>query len=379
MQRDGAHVLRLLQHHPPAHHRRAQADADEAQRGLAEDHVGDRDRQMDDQVAQEAGQQVAGDDRHRPGAANGGRGHVIFGAQLQQLAAHHPRQAGPADHAQDDGDHEVDAQRRPLDRHRRRQRHPQRNGGQRLQELDDALHQHVHRTAEEAGDAAEQAAERKADRHPDQADRERHPRPVQHPRQHVAPQAVGAEREQHPRFVHPQEVDAERNQAEQPVLVTGYEEPHGKGLLPVDGKHLGARHRVAGHLQAVHERRAQAALVRQPHARGRRVQVLRVAPVAARHREEVGEDGQQVDDAQRHAADQRQPVAHEAAAHERPTRSDVVPLVVEAPRAGGSRLPGAHAAAFRRAPAPRSGCADRPRPAADRRSTCPPGSRRRAA
>ena len=39
---DGADVLRLLQQHAPGDDRRLQADAEEGQRGLGEDHRGDR-------------------------------------------------------------------------------------------------------------------------------------------------------------------------------------------------------------------------------------------------------------------------------------------------------------------------------------------------
>ena len=128
-------VLRLVQQHPPAHHRRAQPQAQEAERRLAQDHARDRQGQVDDQVAQERGQQVAHDDLAFRRAGDLRRHHEVLLAGADQLAAHHPRQRRPADDRQDNGDAEIHPERRPVDRHRRRQCHPQRDGGYRVDGL----------------------------------------------------------------------------------------------------------------------------------------------------------------------------------------------------------------------------------------------------
>ena len=61
-------VLRVLQQHAPGNRRRAQAEAEEAQRGLADDHRRQRQAGRGDDVAQEGGHHVAEDDARLRGA-----------------------------------------------------------------------------------------------------------------------------------------------------------------------------------------------------------------------------------------------------------------------------------------------------------------------
>ena len=132
--------------------------------------------------------------------------HEVLLAGADQLATHHPRQRRPADDRQDDGDAEVHAQRRPVHRHRRRQRHPQRDGGYRQQKLDGALNGIVDAAAVEPRQPAQNAAEHEAHRHSDQADRQRDAATVQGAREQVAAQLVAAEQQQQARLGHADQV-----------------------------------------------------------------------------------------------------------------------------------------------------------------------------
>ena len=84
----------------------------------------------------EARQHVAEDDAHLASAVEPRRGDEILGAQRQEPAAHLARELRPADQRQDHGDHEIVRARRPVQRQRRGQRQPERDGRQRQHELD---------------------------------------------------------------------------------------------------------------------------------------------------------------------------------------------------------------------------------------------------
>ena len=95
-------------------------------------------------------------------------------------------------------DAEIDDARVPGHRQRRGERHPERQLGNGAEHLGDALHDGIEEAAVIAGDAADDDADRVAERHADQADGERNPRAVDEPREHVAPEPVGAEQEHRP-------------------------------------------------------------------------------------------------------------------------------------------------------------------------------------
>ena len=79
---------------PQAGDRRPQAEIEEAERRLAQDHAGDRQGRRGDQVAHEAGHQVAADDAAGAGAHQlRGDAEILF-AQRQQLGAHRPGRPG---------------------------------------------------------------------------------------------------------------------------------------------------------------------------------------------------------------------------------------------------------------------------------------------
>ena len=106
--------------------------------------------------------------RLQPGQL-GGHDEVLL-AQRQEPAAHDAGQLGPADQRDDDRDGEVDLDHRPVVRQRGGQPHPQRDGRDRAEDLDDALDDGVEDAAVVAGDAAEQHAQDQADRDAGQAD-----------------------------------------------------------------------------------------------------------------------------------------------------------------------------------------------------------------
>ena len=99
--RDRADVLRLAQQHAPGDGRRLQAEAEERQRGLGQDHRRDRERDRRDDVAHEARQHVAEDDPPFGAAVEPRRGDELLGAQRQEAAAHHAGELRPAGERQD--------------------------------------------------------------------------------------------------------------------------------------------------------------------------------------------------------------------------------------------------------------------------------------
>ena len=121
-------------------------------------------------------------------------------------------------------DAEVHPQGRPLGRQRRGQPHPQRQGGNADQELDDALDHGVHRPTDVAGDAAYHHPQQEADGDPEQPHRQRHAAGVKHPREHVAAQLVGAEQVQSGGRQHPEQVQVGADEAQQLVGVGAHEE-----------------------------------------------------------------------------------------------------------------------------------------------------------
>src|SRR5215207_5201463 len=107
------YVLRVLQQHTPGNHRRPQAQTHERQGGLCQDHIGERDREIHNNVTQEGGKQVPGDDAGIGAAGNARRDDKVFFPQREQLTPHPPRQMRPSQKAEQDRDREVNALGRP--------------------------------------------------------------------------------------------------------------------------------------------------------------------------------------------------------------------------------------------------------------------------
>ena len=146
------------------------------------------------------------DDGALRGAGDTPRHYEVLLAQGKQLAANHPRQTGPADHGEDDHDAEVDPHRRPVARQCRRQRHPQRNGGNRDKQVHQPLDHRIHGTAQVARQPAQSHAEHEGEEDPHQPDRKRDAGPVQNAAEHVAAEAFGPE-QQHRPIIRPEQVD----------------------------------------------------------------------------------------------------------------------------------------------------------------------------
>ena len=154
-----------------------------------------RQRQVHDEIAEEAGQQMPRDDGAFFQARELGRQHVVFLAQADQFAADDARQARPAHRRQYQRDAEINLNLRPFRRNQRRQRHPQRQGRQGLQELDHALDEHIRGAAVIAGDAAEDQTEDEANRQAQQTDEKRCARAQEHAAEQIPPQAIRARQE----------------------------------------------------------------------------------------------------------------------------------------------------------------------------------------
>jgi len=104
----GLDLLRALQQDAPARDRRTQANAQETQRGLLQDHRRDRHGDRDDDMAEKRGQQVPENNPHLCGPRQaGGHDKVLF-TQGQDFPAHDARQARPPQDGENDDDPKVD-------------------------------------------------------------------------------------------------------------------------------------------------------------------------------------------------------------------------------------------------------------------------------
>jgi len=112
---------------------------------------------------------------------------VIHFAHLEYLAAHEPRDSGPAGDA--DHDHDV------VDRGRQEGKHgqDQEEQGEADHDLDQTRNHHIRCTAKIAREAPQGDADDGGDAHRDDADRQRDPRAVDDAREDVIAQIVGAE------------------------------------------------------------------------------------------------------------------------------------------------------------------------------------------
>src|SRR5438876_1841737 len=147
-------VLGLLQQDAPADRRRAQDQAQEAQRGLADDHRGQGERGRRDDVAHERRHHVHEDGPHLGTPDQPGGDDEILLTQGQETPANDARQLRPAQERDDDRDGEVDLQDGPVSGEGRGQPHPERNRRDRAEDLDDPLD---HRIGDPAVESREPA------------------------------------------------------------------------------------------------------------------------------------------------------------------------------------------------------------------------------
>ena len=142
----------------------------------------------------------------------------------EELGAHRARKARPVEQAEDDRDAEEDEDRAPVRRQRRRKREPERQLGQRAQDLDQALHGSVDEAAEIAGEPAERQPEDEGDDDADEADGQRDARAVDDAREQVAAELVGAEQEQRAVLGRADEMEIGRGRARRAVGLAAAEE-----------------------------------------------------------------------------------------------------------------------------------------------------------
>ena len=187
--------------------------------------------------------------------------------------------------------------------------------GYRDKKLDDALDQVVGEAAEVARDAAQGESDHEAEQDTDQADGDRDAGAVDHPREQVAAEAVGAEDEERS-VLGAEQVQVGTEQVPQLVVDPAHEQADDVLLLRVFVVLPAQRLAVAGAVQAVDERPLQALLVNEEvHLGGRYEQVFGVGGGGVR-RDELGADGDQVEQPQDDDRRQRQPVLLELPPHE---------------------------------------------------------------
>ena len=250
--------------------------------------------------------------------------HEVLVAHRQEFTAHHPRQSGPAHQREDDGDPEVDPQRRPVRRQGGAQRHPQRQLRHRHQHLDPPLHHDVDRAAVVPGQAAQQNADQKGQTHPDQADRQRDARPVEDAAEQVAPQIVGPQEKERRLRTGAEQMQIGFEQPPHLVLGTGCEKADRIDLIRIDD--VGPLPLPCGRIlsQAVHKgAQVKAPLhVEKAHPLRRAQHVLGVPLIRLVRRDELAERRHPVQRQQNHAADQGQPVATKPQPHQPPLRGE---------------------------------------------------------
>src|SRR5438874_5790096 len=334
-------VLRVLQQDAPADRRRAQAQAQEAQRRLADDHRGQGQRGGGDDVTHERRHHVHEDRPHLAAADQARRDDEVLLAQGQEASAHDARQLRPSQQRDDDGDREVDLEDRPLARQRRRQPHPQGDGRDRPQDLDHALDQRVGHPAVEAREPAQHHTQHEAHGHAEQPDGERDARAVHQPREEIAPLHVGAQHEDRARGV-PAGLDADQvprrgDQAEEPVLEALGEEPDRDlvaGIGPIDALE-GLR--IARALDGIDVRAEPPAVEPVDRLRGHQ-RALRLGRVGIGVGEEVGAEDDAVEAEDDDAAGHGQAVLAEAPPHELPLRGDEDALLLHRQDEGGHQV-----------------------------------------
>ena len=348
---------------------------------------------------------MAQNDAHLAGAGEAGREDELLLAHGKEASAHGARQERPADQREDDGDAEIDPDVGPVLRQGGAEGHPERDGGHRTDELDDALDQHVDYAAVEAGDAAEDDTKDEAERDTDQADRKRDAGSVDDAGEHVAAELIGAEQKYGGegrlcglpgrgvvyRFADAEEVAAVRN--DPPELIGISFDPEADGVahgfvnLELHAQGVG----VAGLGEAINERcPLELAVVEEMEPLRRRVGEGDLVGFGIVGGQKLGEDSDQVEEDNDDTARDGHLVLDEAPPHHLQRRSDVDAFFVfldreigvgildvsaqKIARRGGRRLGGCLRLAAERLVSAHftlpSGCGDQAAPALCPKSAC---------
>ena len=279
-------------------------------------------------MAGKAGQQVAPDDPRRACShKHCGIGKVLL-PQREQLGAHRSRQPRPVEQPEDDRNAEVDKNRAPGHRQRRRECHPEGQLGEGPHHLDEPLDHVVDPATEIAGDAAQGDADQETDEDPQQADGQRDPRPVDDPRKQVAAEAIGPEEEERAALRRAYKVEIAVQEAPELVLVPTAEKAQRLdlgGVLRVPPLHGG---QVEFHAVAVDERPDEPAFVDQLDRLRGRINAFRIPGVEVVRGDHLAHQGGCIDQEQDHAGNERDPVALELPPHDLPLRSAVKLLLL---------------------------------------------------
>jgi hypothetical protein len=176
-----------------------EAEAQERQRRLGDDRRGDVDRAGDDHRPERVGQDVANHLARHRGAEGARRLDEFLFAQREELGPDQARDRHPAEAADHEHDQDEDAD---LGAERRLQRlakeidqdQQQRQLRQRQEQVGHPHQGGVDGAARNAGDGADRHADEHRHQHRRQADRERDAAAVEHAREDVLAEVVGAER-----------------------------------------------------------------------------------------------------------------------------------------------------------------------------------------
>jgi hypothetical protein len=162
-------------------------EPEKAQEGLDENCLGNRERRVHDDDAEEVRRDVTHDDAPRADARQPRRGDELAFAQAERLSAHDARHVQPVhgtDRHEDEqkvsleGDHEQDDEE---------------DEGQRIQRIDEAHHHGIDSPAGKAGNRAIGDADHEADQACDDGDRQRDANAHHRAHEQVAAEVVGAE------------------------------------------------------------------------------------------------------------------------------------------------------------------------------------------
>ena len=186
----------------------------------------------------------------------------------------------------------------PLPRDGGREHHPERQGRDGYQQVDNALNTFVDDAADIAGDAADQAAEHKADRDAAQADEERNQRADDRAREQIPTDRVSAEERDIGFFVDAEKVQVQLEQAQDLVGFAANEEVNRILFVFLLGVNLAKGFGVEGALARVDVRLKSVFANAEVDDAGWRVLETLEARIGSVGRDEIGKDRHQVEGGQ---------------------------------------------------------------------------------
>src|SRR2546426_17391 len=324
-------VLGLLQQDAPADRGRTQAQAQEAQRGLADDHRGQGERGRRDDVAHERRHHVHKDGPHLAAPHEPGGNDEVLLTQGQEPPPNDARQLRPPEERDDDGEGEVDLKDGPAPGGGGAQPHPERNRGDRAEDLNAPRDQRIGDPAVESREPAQDDAHEKTQRHPTEPDGERDARAVHQPRPQVASLDVRAQQEDRlgrvEALVDADQMTRHRDHAEESILEALGEEPDRDLLAGVDLVDTLEGLEVAGALDGVDVGAKSPAVEPMDGLRGHQ-RALRLGCIGVGIGEEVRAQDDQIEAPDDDAAHHGHAVFLEPPPHETPPRGHEDALVL---------------------------------------------------